>query len=123
MTEASDDRPAPDVDSAAPEAADTGASSAAPADAATTDGVPASSDAVTDDAVADGPRPEHADIADLSYESARDELVSIVSRLEAGRTDLEESMALWERGEALAAHCSRWLDGAQQRLERRVDES
>jgi len=57
-----------------------------------------------------------ADIADLTYEQARDELVSIVARLEGGQIGLEESMVLWERGEALAAHCSTWLDGAEAKL-------
>lgn len=52
----------------------------------------------------------------LSYEQARDELADIVRRLEAGGTTLEESLALWERGEALAAVCQRWLDGARERL-------
>ncbi len=61
---------------------------------------------------------QHPDIADLTYEQARDELVSIVARLEAGQVPLEESMSLWHRGEALAAHCTTWLDGAQARLER-----
>lgn len=58
------------------------------------------------------------DIADLSYEAARDELIGIVSRLESGQLGLEESMKLWERGEALASHCTAWLDGAQTRLSR-----
>lgn len=57
-----------------------------------------------------------SDIAELSYEDARAELVDIVGRLEAGRAGLEESMTLWERGEALAAHCSTWLDRAEARL-------
>jgi exodeoxyribonuclease VII small subunit len=55
--------------------------------------------------------------ADLTYEQARDELVSVVQRLEAGGTTLEESIALWERGEQLAAVCERWLDGARARLD------
>ena len=55
--------------------------------------------------------------ADLTYEQARDELVSVVQRLEAGGTTLEESIALWERGEQLAAVCQRWLDGARARLD------
>jgi exodeoxyribonuclease VII small subunit len=55
--------------------------------------------------------------ADLTYEQARDELVDVVRRLEAGGTSLEESLALWERGEALAARCQRWLDGARARLD------
>ena len=53
----------------------------------------------------------------LGYEQARDELVDVVRRLEAGGTTLEESLALWERGEELAAVCRRWLDGARARLE------
>ncbi len=53
---------------------------------------------------------------ELSYEAARDELVEVVRRLESGGTTLEESLALWERGEALAATCQSWLDGAKQRL-------
>jgi exodeoxyribonuclease VII small subunit len=53
---------------------------------------------------------------DLGYEQARDELVDVVRRLEAGGTTLEESLALWERGEQLAAVCQRWLDGARARL-------
>jgi exodeoxyribonuclease VII small subunit len=54
---------------------------------------------------------------ELSYEQARDELVSVVQRLEAGGTSLEESIAVWERGEQLAAICQRWLDGARARLD------
>ena len=56
------------------------------------------------------------DIKDLSYEQARDELISIVAQLEGGQIGLEESMALWQRGEALAARCNTWLDGAEARL-------
>ena len=52
-----------------------------------------------------------------SYEDARDELVEVVRRLEAGGTSLEESLTLWERGEALAAVCQAWLDGARARLD------
>lgn len=52
-----------------------------------------------------------------SYEVARDELVEVVRRLEAGGTTLEESLALWERGEALARQCQEWLDGARRRLD------
>ncbi|MBW3085874.1 Exodeoxyribonuclease 7 small subunit [Austwickia sp. TVS 96-490-7B] len=55
-------------------------------------------------------------VGNLSYEAARDELVSIVTQLEGGQLGLAESMRLWERGEALADHCERWLDGAEQRL-------
>lgn len=56
-------------------------------------------------------------IADLSYEDARDELTAIVATLEAGNQSLEESMSLWERGEALAQHCQQWLDQAEKRIE------
>ena len=63
--------------------------------------------------------PEEADfpdIKDLTYEQARDELISLVARLEGGQIGLEDSMLLWQRGEALAAHCSTWLDGAEAKL-------
>ncbi|MFI0763590.1 exodeoxyribonuclease VII small subunit [Streptomyces sp. NPDC021218] len=53
----------------------------------------------------------------LGYEQARDELVEVVRRLEAGGTSLEESLALWERGEELAKVCRRWLEGARERLD------
>ena len=53
----------------------------------------------------------------LSYEQARDELVRVVAELEQGSSSLEESIALWERGEALARHCEEWLIGAKARLE------
>ena len=56
------------------------------------------------------------DVRGLGYVQARDELVTVVARLEAGAQSLEESLALWERGEALAARCQEWLDGARQRL-------
>ena len=58
----------------------------------------------------------NADVAALSYEQARDELVDIVARLENGQAGLEESMNLWARGEALAAHCATWLDAAEARI-------
>ncbi|AJP03602.1 exodeoxyribonuclease VII small subunit [Streptomyces cyaneogriseus subsp. noncyanogenus] len=53
----------------------------------------------------------------LGYEQARDELIEVVRRLEAGGTTLEESLALWERGEELAKICRRRLDGARARLD------
>ena len=53
----------------------------------------------------------------LSYEQARTELATVVERLEQGGTSLEESLALWERGEKLADVCQRWLDGARERIE------
>ncbi len=59
---------------------------------------------------------EFPDVAQLPYEGARDELTTIVARLESGQVPLEESMRLWRRGEALAAHCGAWLDGAQRQI-------
>ena len=56
--------------------------------------------------------------AQLPVEEAREELVDVVRRLEAGGTTLEESLALWERGEHLAQVCQRWLDGARERLDK-----
>ncbi|MEU4083822.1 exodeoxyribonuclease VII small subunit [Streptomyces aureus] len=53
----------------------------------------------------------------LGYEQARDELIEVVRRLETGGTTLEESLALWERGEELAKVCRRWLEGARARLD------
>jgi exodeoxyribonuclease VII small subunit len=57
------------------------------------------------------------DVAKLSYEEARDELVKVVAELEQGSVTLEESLALWERGEALATACESWLSGARKRLD------
>lgn len=56
------------------------------------------------------------EVDSLSYEEARDELIAIVARLEAGSATLDESLALWERGEALAARCQALLDGASERI-------
>ncbi|WP_028707827.1 exodeoxyribonuclease VII small subunit [Propionicicella superfundia] len=61
--------------------------------------------------------PARDDAAGPSFEQARDELVSIVSRLEAGNVPLSESMALWERGEELSRICQGWLDGARSRID------
>ncbi|MGP4112576.1 exodeoxyribonuclease VII small subunit [Streptomyces sp. 4N509B] len=58
----------------------------------------------------------------LSYETARDELIEVVRRLEAGGVTLEESLALWERGEELARICGRWLEGARARLDAVLEE-
>jgi exodeoxyribonuclease VII small subunit len=60
--------------------------------------------------------PHHVEPA-LSYEQARDELVQVVQRLESGGVPLEESLALWERGEELAAICQARLDGARAKVE------
>jgi exodeoxyribonuclease VII small subunit len=56
-------------------------------------------------------------MSELTYEEARAELAAVVEKLEAGGTTLEESLALWERGEKLADTCQRWLDGARARLD------
>lgn len=57
------------------------------------------------------------DPSELSYEDARAELAVVVETLESGGISLEESMALWERGEALAARCQSWLDAAKAKLD------
>ncbi|SDM29222.1 Exodeoxyribonuclease VII small subunit [Microbacterium azadirachtae] len=61
--------------------------------------------------------PTVADPATLSFEQARDELVRVVAELEQGAPTLEQSLTLWERGEALAARCEEWLVGAKRRLD------
>ena len=53
---------------------------------------------------------------ELSYEQAREELMKVVQRLESGGAPLDESLALWERGEELATICQRWLDGAKAKI-------
>ncbi len=58
-----------------------------------------------------------ADVASLSFEQARDELVRVVAELEQGAPTLEQSLSLWSRGEALAARCEEWLRGAKELLE------
>ncbi|QCX26713.1 exodeoxyribonuclease VII small subunit [Nocardioides jishulii] len=63
------------------------------------------------------------DPQDLSYEEAREELIEVVRTLEQGGTTLEQSLALWERGEALATACQAWLNGARQRLDDAIDGS
>ncbi|MGP9681803.1 MULTISPECIES: exodeoxyribonuclease VII small subunit [unclassified Brachybacterium] len=79
---------------------------------------------------ADAPAPEVTptedaqlppDIAELSYEAARDQLVEVVRRLESGQGGLEDSIGLWERGEMLARRCQQWLDGARVRLDDAVN--
>lgn len=62
-------------------------------------------------------KPDVSPEPDLSYEQARAELAGVVERLESGGSTLEDSLALWERGERLAAICQRWLDGARTRLD------
>jgi exodeoxyribonuclease VII small subunit len=60
--------------------------------------------------------------AEPGYEQARAELREIVAELESGGQSLEESLALWERGEALAAICQRWLDTASEKLDQAIAE-
>lgn len=64
--------------------------------------------------VADSPA---TDVDDLTYEQARDGLIAVVTELEQGSSSLEQSLALWERGEALAGRCEQWLVGAKARLD------
>ncbi len=66
---------------------------------------------------ADGAQPDSVPVAELGYEQARDELVEVVTTLEHGGLDLDASLALWERGEALARRCEEHLAGARQRIE------
>ncbi len=70
----------------------------------------------TDGDTTDGDEP-------LGYEEARAELLDVVRTLEQGGASLEDSLALWERGERLAQVCQEWLDGARQRLEAVVEQS
>ncbi len=58
----------------------------------------------------------------LDYETAREQLLEVVRALEQGGTTLEESIALWERGERLAQVCQEWLDGARQRIDEVIAE-
>ncbi|SFS54562.1 exodeoxyribonuclease VII small subunit [Saccharopolyspora flava] len=64
------------------------------------------------------PVAEHPEVAELGYEAARDQLAEVVKQLEAGGLSLEDSLALWEKGEALAAVCERHLAGARERVDR-----
>ncbi|MGC4962262.1 exodeoxyribonuclease VII small subunit [Gordonia sp. DT218] len=72
------------------------------------------------DADQENPELEEEDwtpVEELGYEEARDELVDVVATLEHGGLDLDASLALWERGEALAARCEEHLAGARDRIE------
>ncbi len=57
------------------------------------------------------------EVSTLSYEQARDELHQVVTALESGNASLDESMAMWERAELLAAHCELQLSGARKKLD------
>jgi exodeoxyribonuclease VII small subunit len=62
-------------------------------------------------------------VGGLGYEQARDELVEVVRALEAGGLGLDESVALWKRGEALARRCEEALAGARERVEKALSEA
>ena len=66
------------------------------------------------------PAAEAVPVDQLSFEAALGELENIVSRLEQGEVDLEDSIALYERGQALKAHCEKKLKAAESRLEKIV---
>jgi exodeoxyribonuclease VII small subunit len=61
---------------------------------------------------------KHADIKDMTFERALKELEGIVSRLERGDVELEESIAIYERGEVLRDHCDRLLRQAEAKVEK-----
>jgi exodeoxyribonuclease VII small subunit len=56
-------------------------------------------------------------VSGLGYEQCRDELIEVVRLLEQGGLDLDASLTLWERGEALARRCEEHLAGARERIE------
>jgi exodeoxyribonuclease VII small subunit len=64
------------------------------------------------------PATRYPDIKELSFERSLKELEQIVSRLERGDVELEESITIWERGEALKDHCDRLLKQAEMRVEK-----
>jgi exodeoxyribonuclease VII small subunit len=68
-----------------------------------------------------GPAGDHADVRGLTFDKALEELRTIVARLEAGGSSLEESIALYERGAALHEHCEQLLDSAELRVQRLLD--
>ena len=65
----------------------------------------------------------NTDISEMSFEQARDELQRVVAELEQQNVSLEDSMKLWERGEALAKHCESWLSGARKKLDEALEQS
>lgn len=60
---------------------------------------------------------ENTPVSELGYEQCRDELIDVVRQLEQGGLDLDASLTLWERGEALARRCEEHLAGARSRIE------
>ncbi|MET8648333.1 MULTISPECIES: exodeoxyribonuclease VII small subunit [Nocardia] len=78
---------------------------------------------MTDSGNAEAEPTELAEIRGFGYERARDELVNVVKMLEQGGMDLDDSLALWERGEALATRCEEHLAGARKRVEDAISRS
>jgi exodeoxyribonuclease VII small subunit len=66
------------------------------------------------------PAVTHTDIKGMSFEKALKELETIVTRLERGDVELEESIAIYERGEALKEHCDRLLKQAEAKVEKLI---
>jgi len=66
---------------------------------------------------------QNADVFEMSFEQARDELQKVVAELEQQNVSLEDSMKLWERGEALAKHCESWLSGARKKLDQALEQT
>jgi len=66
---------------------------------------------------ADADDTQATELDGLGYEQARDQLIEVVRRLEAGGLSLEDSLALWEQGETLARVCERHLEGARKRID------
>ncbi|ACU98124.1 exodeoxyribonuclease VII small subunit [Saccharomonospora viridis] len=75
------------------------------------------SETSVDDTVSEPNNDTDDELAGLGYEEARDQLIEVVKDLEAGGLSLEESLALWERGERLARLCERHLEGARERID------
>ena len=71
----------------------------------------------------EGSAQERVPVEQLGYEQARDELVETVKLLELGQMSLDESLALWERGEALARRCEEHLAGARERVEKALGDA
>jgi exodeoxyribonuclease VII small subunit len=70
--------------------------------------------------MAQAPKNKPDDISALSFEAALAELEQIVQKLENGQAALEDSIALYERGAALKAHCEKTLKSAQEKIEKIV---
>ena len=62
-------------------------------------------------------------MSEPTFEEAREELAEIVGKLEAGGLTLEESLALWNRGEEVARVCTEWLEKAQAVLDAAAEDS